>query len=156
MKKVFFLAALCTLLISCGGTDPTVVNDTIVKNSELTSKTIENFIDAIDGDKYDQATALIDSLGVQCMKGKEIVGKLEVSKSGEEFKNSAINYMVVVESDFIPALKKAVELCKSENVDDQNKGVDMVNDNIEKLQKDYDKISEAQKAFAKENNIILY
>ncbi len=156
MKKMLFALVCAVVMFSSCGDDAGKVNDVIVGRVDAIQETVQKVTNFVQGEKYDDAKAYLDSLSVQTTKATEIIGKLD-NKSAADFKQSALDFVSMVGAETAPVFNQAIGLLQTDGGSSQaNEAIDMINNFIDKVQKQHDVLSEKQKEFADKNNITLY
>lgn len=163
MKKLLLLSfTLTVLLASCNSGDPVKFNDTIVSGLTEVDTKMEILDDLIYNSDYENAELILDSLKSHVSDCKKNFSGLKY-KSGEDFKNKSLEMLQLLQSEYLPAYKAAIEEYRiADDIEDEDEVQDKYDEIFSKLEAVSDKYSvlddeliEIQKKFAKNNNIDL-
>ncbi len=152
MKKVLFALVCAVVMFSSCGDSAVKLNDTIVDKVDGTVGMMDKVMNYIQNEDYATATAYLDTVSLHVTSSVEQIGKLD-NKSGEEFKQSAIELLNMVGNEGVPAYKKALEIFQDPAK--YNDGIELINDFIDKVQKQQNLLQEKQREFATKNNVTL-
>jgi hypothetical protein len=156
MKKTFFMALVCgiSLLFSCGdGDSAEKVNKVITDRVDKTVRLLENAGNYILADNYNVAQACLDSISMYVSTASLTIGRLN-SRSGESFKQSALNLLTMIAADGVPTYTRAIEIYRSATdnaqMDVANK---LINDFIDRLADHQDTLLDDQRKFVEKHRI---
>lgn len=155
------LAALTLLCTSCGS-DPVKFNDTIVDGLNEVEDELNTLGDLIGDREYDEALLVLDSLELHVVDCTGSISALN-NKSGEQFKAKSLELLELVESEFIPIHRKAIDDYRfADSIEDEDQmqlAYDEIYDRIVPVHDKYDSLNDElidlQKVFAEKNDIML-
>ncbi|MFT3994365.1 MAG: hypothetical protein QM660_08660 [Dysgonomonas sp.] len=153
MKKVLFsiLALSLVILSSCGGADPTVFNDAILKaNNDISQVKLEyddEVTKSITDNNYAAIAAATDSALIKIDSELANVQSLKVPKGGEAFKEASIKTFESIRA-IVEAGKKFASLTENSSQEDFDKIEKEYNEKEEAYSTTFDEMTKAQVEYA--------